>query len=63
MYGEFHHLYAQLRENENEFVEYLRVDFNTFDYICEAVTPLVTKKDTNWRKAIGVVEMLVITLR
>lgn len=33
IYGEFHHLYPQLRADEKAFRQYTRMTINTFDYI------------------------------
>ena len=62
-FGEFHHLYCQLRENNNLFYQYTRMTQNTFNYILEAIREKCTHKTTNFKKPISVEERLILTLR
>lgn len=39
MFGEFYHLYSELRGNENLFGAYTRMSTKTFDYIVESIIP------------------------
>jgi hypothetical protein len=36
-FGKFHHLYAQLRADDNLFHSYMRMVTSTFDYIKEVI--------------------------
>ncbi len=61
--GEFHHLFADLKNNSNRFHQYFRMSFAQFSQLAEKVGPYIVKKDTNFRKAISCEERLAITLR
>lgn len=64
VYGEFHHLYPELREYPDKFKKYFRMKMSTFDYILENIQGKLTKKWTNFnRHPINPVERLVVTLR
>lgn len=63
MFGEFHHLYRELRDNENLFYAYTRMSTTTFDYIVESIKPEFNLKSTNFRDPISVEERLLVTLR
>lgn len=63
-YGEFHHLYKQLRNYPRRFFQYLRMEIETFDYVKALV---VTNLQKNWcnfhTNPITPEERLVLTLR
>lgn len=44
-FGEFHHLYEDLRLDDERFFGYMRMRIETFDYICSKVH---TKLDKKW---------------
>lgn len=59
----FHTLHSKLRKYSDKFFEFYRMSPNSFDYLLQAVSPSLKKKDTNLRDAIGVEEKLSVTLR
>ena len=61
--GEFFNLYCDQRYFEDKFFENYRMSVAQFDEILRKITPLIKKKDTNFRKAITPEEKLSITLR
>ena len=62
--GAFHKLYPEiLTEDEDLYRNVIRMTPNQFQIILEKVTPLIKKKDTNFRKAISPAERLTATLR
>jgi len=62
MYGEFHHLYADLRKSPTNFFEYLRMSIGTYDFILKRIGKLIQKKTTNFKKPISNAERLYVTL-
>ncbi|KAL4153136.1 hypothetical protein QTP88_000969 [Uroleucon formosanum] len=62
-FGEFHHLYTQLRADDNLFHSYTRMTTGTFDYIKEAIEHECYHITTNFKVPISVEERLLITLR
>lgn len=63
MYGEFHHLYADLRKSPTKFFEYLRMSIGTYDFILKRIGKRIQKKKTNFKKPISPAERLYVTLR
>jgi hypothetical protein len=63
VYGEFHHLYWQLRKYPERFFEYLRMSVETFDFILSRVSHRLQKQTTNYRQSISSAERLVVTIR
>ena len=61
--GEFFNLCCDQRYFEEKFFENYRMSVAQFDELLCKVTPLIKKKDTNFRKAITPEEKLSITLR
>ena len=61
--GEFFMLYCDQCYFEDKFFENYRMSVAQFDDILRKITPLIKKKDTNFRKAITPEEKLSITLR
>ena len=49
-------------EDSRRHIKYLRISPENFDYILEAIRPLITKLDTNMRKAIEPGLKLAVTL-
>ena len=61
--GEFYHLYLDQRYFPDKFFENYRMSTLQFDDILSKIHHLISKKDTNFRKAITPEEKLCITLR
>lgn len=53
-------LYA---EPSGEFGNFVRMSCSDFEYILQKISPMVAKKDTDWRDAIPVKVRLAVTLR
>jgi len=60
-FGEYHHLYPQLREDEDKFFEYFRMSIATFDLLLSKISHRLQKRSI--RQAITPEERLVLTLR
>ena len=57
-------LMAELDEEQpEEYYNFVRMNSVQFNYLAKLVTPILYRKDTNWRKAISVKMRLAITLR
>lgn len=56
-------LLHELRDDPNDWRNYLRMDIDTYSYLLELVTPHITKQDTCMRTAISPHERLTATLR
>lgn len=56
--GEFHHIYGELRQpgNSSLFYGYARMLSSTFDYIAEAIRPVIRHSVTNFQHPISVEE-------
>lgn len=63
IYGEFHNLYEELRAQPLLFKEYCRMLPTTFDYIVQAIKPVLQFTSTNFQRPISVEERLMVTLR
>lgn len=50
-------------ENDGEFRKFFRMSSQQFDDLLEKVRPTITKRDTNFRKAISAETRLIITIR
>ena len=61
--GEFYRLYLDQRYFPDKFFQNYSMSTFQFDDILGKIAPLLTKKDTNFRKAITPEEKLCITLR
>lgn len=61
-FGEFHHLYTDLREHPAKFFEYTRMSISTFDYIFSKICKRIQKANTA-SLPITPPERLFITLR
>ena len=63
-YGEYHHLFPNLKNDNERFFQYMRMSQDTFNYIAEKVKYRLTKNWCNLHKQpILPEERLVITLR
>lgn len=63
VYGEFHHLYLELRADESAFRQYSRMTITNFDYIVENIRDVCYHCTTNFQRPISVEERLLLTLR
>lgn len=63
-FGEFHHLYNDLRKDKFRFFQYMRMSMETFDYI---LSKIGDKVNISWKNChaqpIIVEERLMLTLR
>lgn len=50
VYGEYHHLFEELKRDENRFFQYMRMTIETFNYILEKVEHRLIKTWCNWHK-------------
>jgi hypothetical protein len=63
-YGEYHHLFRQLREDPVRFQRYTRMSPETFDYVLNKIRQQLEKNWSNFiRTPILPEEQLVITMR
>lgn len=60
-FGEFHHLYNDLKNYGKKFFDYYRMNQDTFTYILDAIRESIGK--TNFRETISPEERLSVTLR
>lgn len=60
VFGEFHHLYNQVRCDDALFQSYTRMSVETFDYIFEIIRPEFDLRSTNFQDPITVEERLVV---
>ena len=51
------------REQPSEFMNFVRMNEQQFNYLAKLIKPLIEKVDTNYRKCIPVKMRLAITLR
>lgn len=63
IFGEFYHLYPQLRSDNALFRAYTRMTSETFDYIVEKITPEFNLQTTNFQEPISIEERLLVTMR
>lgn len=62
--GEYHHLFPQLKRYPDRFFQYTRMEYSTFEYILNLISPHMEFKYTNFiQQPIEPAEKLVITLR
>lgn len=62
-YGEFHHVYKDLRQHPDRFFKFLRMSVETFDFLVSKIMNRITKKTTNFKKPISATERTYVTLR
>jgi hypothetical protein len=62
-FEEYHHLFPNLRRDEERFKEYTRMSIQTFDYILNRVKDRLTKKRLRLRQQVQAEERLFVTLR
>lgn len=60
-YGEFHHLFPDLLEDEQKFFNYFRMSSEKFYDLLKILD--IQKEDTTFRKAISAEEKLAVTLK
>ena len=63
IYGEYHHLYTDLRKSPDKFFDYLRMSVNTYDFILSKINHRIRKKISNFKKPISPAERLYVTIR
>ena len=60
----YHSLKREMRTSDHQiFLNFLRVDEESFDLICSLATPFIIRVDTNMRQSISVRERVALTLR
>jgi predicted transcriptional regulator len=52
-FAEFHHLIKQLREDEDKFKEYFRMNTNQLDNLLSHIKDEIEKKKFNYRETIS----------
>nr|CAI5833318.1 unnamed protein product [Callosobruchus analis] len=62
-FGEFHHLFVQLRAGESKFREYFRMSLQQFDQLLSIIEKDIEKQKTNYRERISARERLAVCLR
>ena len=62
-FGEYHHLFCELKKDPTRFHEYTRMSLDTFQYILQKIEPRLLKNWCNLHDPILPEERLVITLR
>lgn len=63
-FGEYHHLYPDLRKDPGRFFEYMRMSPSTFDYVCDTLRPHITKNWCNFHtRPIVTEERVMLTVR
>jgi hypothetical protein len=60
--GSYGQLFQELSSSESDFFSYLRMPTNTFYYILDKVTPLISREDTHLRRSISAGARLEATL-
>lgn len=58
IYGEYHHLFFDLRNSPTRFFEYLRMSIETYDFILTKISHRIRRKTTNFKKPISPAERL-----
>ncbi|GFR88157.1 LINE-1 retrotransposable element ORF1 protein, partial [Elysia marginata] len=62
-FGEYHHLFAQLKQDPDRFQAYTGMSIGASQYILNKVENRLVKNWTNWHRPIFPEERLVVTLR
>lgn len=63
-FGEYHHLFPQLKLNRERFFQYMRMELHTFNYILQKIQNRISKSWCNLhQQPIFEEERLVICLR
>ena len=63
-FGAFHALMKEIKvEDTRTFAKFVRMDAQQFQYLLDAVSPLIVHKDTAMRDAIPPAERLAVILR
>ena len=63
VFGEFNHLMHDLRADDKKFVNYYRMSQEKFDRLVNLITPILAKKNLNFRQTIPTDQRLAICLR
>ena len=51
-FGEYHHLFTQLKQDPDRFQVYTRMSMGAFQYILNKVENMLVKNWTNWHRSI-----------
>lgn len=62
-FGEFHHVYKNLRQHPDRFFKFLRMSIETFDFLVSKIKDRISKKKTNFKEPISATERTYVTLR
>lgn len=62
-FGEYHHLFQELRLDDGRFQRYFRLSSSQFEELLSRVGAQITRRDTNYRPSIPAAERLSICLR
>ena len=63
IFGEYHHLMPDLRNDEDKFYRYLRMEFQPFDELLQRIQIYIQRRHTKFRTCIEPEQRLVVTLR
>ncbi|CAH2088803.1 unnamed protein product [Euphydryas editha] len=61
--GEYHVLLPRLKRDSKRFHTYFRMSLHKFNELVQIMQPYIKREDTLFRKAIGVEEKLMVTMR
>lgn len=62
-HGQFHHLFMELRSDEEKFFNYFRMSVSSFDEMNNILRSKIKREDTIMRRSIQAEERLAVTLR
>lgn len=62
-FGEFHHLFNDLKEDETKFFQYFRMSPTKFSELLDTIGSELTLQNTSFRRAISKEERLAVALR
>ena len=63
LFGCYYSLFQEIKRNAKAFKEFIRIKESQFEYLVEALAPMILKGDTNMRKCIKPHEMVCLALR
>ena len=61
--GEYYTLYRHLIDDEEKFVQYVRINFSTLEMILTEIEPKIKKLNTKFREACSPRQRLMVCLR
>lgn len=62
-YGEFHHLFSDLRQDKKRFFKYFRMSEEKFFELLSLLKSSIEHNNTRFRKAVSIEERLAVCLR